>query len=73
MTIEDLERENTILRGLLAKSDKPCVYCGLTEIGKCPHGFPGCARADDIMCADDEVMQRLLAENRRLKAKYEGT
>lgn len=49
------EQENSILRGFIAKSDLPCVYCNLpkAETGKCPSGFPGCARMDDLMAAED--------------------
>jgi len=45
--------ENDLLRGLLAKGEKDCVYCGLpaADISKCRSGFPGCARMDDIMGA----------------------
>lgn len=45
--------ENDVLRGLLAKGDKDCVYCGLpaAEISKCLSGFPGCSRMDDMMAA----------------------
>lgn len=40
--------ENTRLR---AVSKDPCVYCQLpaAEMAKCASGFPGCARADDLM------------------------
>lgn len=61
-----LLRENTILRGLVSKSGAPCVYCGLTNISLCKQGFPGCAQADDIMCADDEVFAGLLAALRNI-------
>jgi hypothetical protein len=46
-----LRRENDFMRKLIADSDLPCVYCGLSrdDMGKCLHGFPGCARADDMM------------------------
>lgn len=45
--------ENDLLRGLLAKGGKDCIYCGLpaADIAKCKSGFPGCARMDDIMAA----------------------
>ena len=45
------EAENDKLRGLLAKSDLDCVYCGLPkrDMGRCYFGFPGCGRADDLM------------------------
>ena len=62
-------RENDFLRGLLSKLNIPCMHCGETNMGHCPHGFPGCAQADDLYVADDETMKRLLAENRALKAE----
>jgi hypothetical protein len=45
------ETENIRLRAALAMSKDPCVYCQypLEEMAKCPSGFPGCARADDMM------------------------
>jgi hypothetical protein len=45
------KEENNKLRGLLAAGKGDCVYCGLpaADIAKCPHGFPGCARMDDIV------------------------
>jgi hypothetical protein len=50
-TIEEVERENTKLRGILANSPLPCLYCALpkADMAKCPSGFPGCGRADDIV------------------------
>lgn len=49
------ETENDKLRGLLAQGKGDCVYCGLpaAEIAKCPSGFPGCARMDDIVNAPE--------------------
>ena len=43
--------ENTRLRAALASSKDPCAYCQLPkdEMSKCRSGFPGCARADDLM------------------------
>lgn len=43
--------ENNRLRAALASSKDPCVYCQLPkdEMAKCRSGFPGCARADDLM------------------------
>ena len=45
------KEENDKLRGILAKSDLDCVYCGLPkkDMGRCYFGFPGCGRADDLM------------------------
>lgn len=67
MSLEEALAENTILRGLLPALKLPCAYCGLTEIAKCPRGFPGCALADDILCAGDETLKRLLEENRKVR------
>ena len=43
--------ENTRLRAALATSKDPCVYCQLSyeDMGECRAGFPGCARADDLV------------------------
>lgn len=51
-----LRRENDQLRGLIANSEMNCIYCELpkAEMMRCESGFPGCARADDIMLADQE-------------------
>lgn len=48
--IEKLRAENDKMRALLAYGSDPCVYCRLpkVEMAKCAHGFPGCARADDM-------------------------
>ena len=48
---QELLTENNKLRGILAAGKGDCVYCGLpaADIAKCPHGFPGCARMDDIV------------------------
>ena len=63
-----LKEENTVLRALLPKLGNPCAYCGLTDIDKCVHGFPGCAQADDILCGEDEMMRQQLEEKRTLEA-----
>jgi hypothetical protein len=47
--LEELLKENSRLRVLLAKSNLPCVYCGKKEMSQCPSGFPGCGRMDDLM------------------------
>lgn len=49
--IAELEKENSRLRSLLAAGEGDCVYCGLSkqDMAKCSHGFPGCARADDLL------------------------
>ena len=47
-----LRRENTVLRGVLAKSKVPCIYCGIETMSECKSGFPGCGRMDDLMAAE---------------------
>lgn len=54
-TIEELERENEFLRGLVASKVMPCHYCGVDTLGKCPYGFPGCSLADDIFIGEQSV------------------
>lgn len=46
-----MEEESTRLRAALANSPGACVYCTLPkeDWGKCPHGFPGCSRAEDSL------------------------
>lgn len=67
----ELRRENTILRGMVAKLGKSCHYCGITNIAECVRGFPGCALADDLLCADDEVGRTLATENAKLRVLVE--
>ncbi len=57
---ERLRKENDILRGLLPKLNAPCVYCGLTNMAQCAHGFPGCPQADDLMCGEDEAFRSVV-------------
>lgn len=49
--LNEATTENTRLRAALATSKDPCTYCQLPkeEMAKCRSGFPGCARADDLM------------------------
>lgn len=65
--IAELERENDVLRGIASKV-MPCHYCGAGEIAKCPHGFPGCALADDIFVAEESYS----AEIKRLREAIEA-
>lgn len=58
-----LRKENDILRAIASKV-MPCHYCGVASIGKCPHGFPGCSLADDMM-AGDECMSAEIQKLRR--------
>lgn len=47
--------DNEVLRGIIAESDLPCLYCKLpkAEMNKCRSGFPGCGRADDLLMGHD--------------------
>lgn len=65
--LEKSERENTILRGICSKI-MPCHYCGVDEIGKCPHGFPGCSLADDVFIAEEEIRTTVCKERARAEA-----
>lgn len=51
----ELEAENNKMRALIANSDMACMYCGLpaADLPKCPHGFPGCGRADDMIAGGE--------------------
>lgn len=53
--LEDIKKENDKLRGLLAWGNDPCIYCGLPrdQMARCQSGFPGCARADDMVAVPD--------------------
>lgn len=55
--VTDVKKENDTLRKLLANSDAKCPYCGLAkeDMNRCSHGFPGCARADDMMLGGDDA------------------
>jgi hypothetical protein len=69
--VAQIERENDILRGIAAKI-MPCHYCGVKEIGLCPHGFPGCSLADDMQAGEDCMageIQRLRAELSKQKGE----
>ena len=65
--LERLRAENDCLRGIASKV-MPCHYCGAEEIAKCPHGFPGCALADDMYLAEESASFRL----RKLRAKIKA-
>lgn len=60
MTIEELTKENDYLRGVCAYENINCLYCQLplAEMNKCYKGFPGCDRADDMMCAPASVQEK---------------
>jgi hypothetical protein len=64
--VDSLKEENNKLRAILAAGKGDCVYCGLpaADIAKCLHGFPGCARMDDMVNAvetakDDKIRELL--------------
>lgn len=63
--IAELKRENDCLRGIAAKV-MPCHYCGAKEIAKCPRGFPGCALADDMACAQDSLATALMEARKKI-------
>lgn len=68
-----LSRENSHMRTLLAHvPDEKCIYCGLDNMAKCPRGFPGCSKADDLIAGEDVEFLRLLGEHRSLTAEVEG-
>lgn len=52
-----LRKENNILRTLAANGNADCPYCGLpaADMAQCKSGFPGCARADDMLAIEDEL------------------
>ena len=54
MNEKTVEEENDKLRHLLAAiilgiAESKCHYCGLSDVSKCAHGFPGCPLMDDLM------------------------
>jgi hypothetical protein len=64
--LDRLRKENEIMRGLIADSNMECIYCGLpkAEMAKCPSGFPGCGRGDDILLTVS--VREILERNRML-------
>jgi len=62
---EEARKENDFMRVRLAESGKNCVYCNLpaSDMAKCSAGFPGCARADDLLTCDE-----LTRRDARMKA-----
>ena len=67
-----LRKENDVLRGLVAKLQVACVYCGLDDISRCVKGFPGCDRADDLMCGEDVGFKDAVGRMRALRAIVNG-
>ena len=55
-----LLNENDTLRGLVAKGQGDCIYCGLKaeDMAKCASGFPGCGRMDDLMTDQENEKDR---------------
>lgn len=62
-------RENDVLRGLVALLHRPCHYCGLDDMSRCPSGFPGCALADDLMAGQDETFRSVVVRLQELTKK----
>lgn len=50
--LSQLRDENETLRVVFNRFGRPCIHCGIADMAKCPHGFPGCAWADDLMAFD---------------------
>jgi len=69
MTNEELQAENDKLRLLLATSNADCAYCGLpaARMAECASGFPGCARADDMLMDGTPTRKELQHECARLR------
>lgn len=73
MTIDEelvrLRKENDALRKIVAESSMDCIYCGLSrdDMNRCRSGFPGCARADDML-AEASSLNDLLERNRLLSS-----
>ena len=63
------QRENDILRKLVPSITGKCLHCGVRNIARCHFGFPGCAWADDIMCAEDAYARNSLKIFRKLDTK----
>ena len=63
----ELQKENSCLRTMVAKANIPCAHCGLDDMSKCLHGFPGCAKADDILCGEDEAMKEMAQRIKTLR------
>jgi regulator of replication initiation timing len=66
---DTLRAENSTIKSVLSLVPGKCLYCGLEDIAKCPSGFPGCARADDMLCGEDEASRRLIEERDALRAE----
>jgi len=68
---EAAEAENDKLRLLLAASKADCAYCGLPSdrMAECASGFPGCARADDMIADGTPTRAEMNDECDRLRAE----
>lgn len=50
-----LEKENVVLKGILAKSSLPCIYCGLVAGSTSCTGWPmGCERMHDVLAVTEQ-------------------
>lgn len=70
--LSQFEKENTTLRAIAARV-MPCHYCGATDIGLCPYGFPGCSLADDITVYDSLSGAALTRLLKLLKEDFPST
>lgn len=69
--MEALGRENNTIKMILAKQAIPCLYCGLEDMSKCAKGFPGCAKADDLICGEEEHGRYLIKTMEALREALE--
>lgn len=73
--LDQLKKENNALRliagNLFAKHGGQCHYCGVESIAQCPHGFPGCAVADDITVGEEEAFKQIVAERDQARQELE--
>lgn len=65
-----IDQENMRLRAALAVAKDPCIYCSLPaeDMFRCPQGFPGCARADDLVgCPELGALLQLDAAKKEIE------
>jgi hypothetical protein len=69
--LQEAQKENDQLRSLLSTSKADCAYCGLpaNRMAECASGFPGCARADDMLCSATPTRDDLLDELTEARAE----
>lgn len=72
--LERLRKENGVLRAFVANIDLPCMHCRLSkdDMHRCQLGFPGCARADDMLCADMTELKWMFLEIDQQPPNEEG-